>query len=127
MKYINLLFVAVLVVFSACEGTIYHEYEVVNNSDNPVEISVALTSNPDSVFQIFIEVDSSKVIFESDDMQGFFSEKIPPQNSSEIFASFNVKQDTIVAKTNFLTDSLWVTTYKPGMYKYRLQIISEDF
>ncbi|MBN2663499.1 MAG: hypothetical protein JXR68_07595 [Bacteroidales bacterium] len=127
MKYIKLLFVAVLVIFSACEGPIYHEYEVVNNSDKPVEINVALADNPDSVFQIIIEVDSTKVIFETDDMQGFFSEKVPPQKSTEIFASFNVKQDSIVAKTNFLSDSLWVTTYKPGIYRYRLQIISEDF
>jgi len=127
MKYINFLFVIALVIFSSCEGPIYHKYEVVNNTDKPIQLNISLSTNSDSVFIVNIDVDSSKVIIESDEMQGFFSGKIPPHNSSEVFSKFEVIKDSMPAITNFKSDSLWVLTYKPGTYTYRLQIISTDF
>lgn len=123
MKHISILFVLATVLFASCEGPIYHQYIIENNSDKDAEINFTFINNPDSLISVTIEKDSSKVIFETSDMQGFFTEKIPPHYPTEIFGQMFIKNDSVYNSNNFFSDSLWSTSYKPGTYTYLIKIL----
>ncbi|MBN2664776.1 MAG: hypothetical protein JXR68_14090 [Bacteroidales bacterium] len=116
---ITLLFA---LLFASCEGPIYHNFVVVNKTNKSIDIKTQI-KNYDSVSVFSILPDSSAVILQNDEMQGFFSGKLDPLVVSDIFEKIIVLNDTIFDDFNFAKDtSLWQKEYVPGSYIYTLNI-----
>ncbi len=128
MKSLKLLLIPVLLfLLSSCEGVIYHKYKVKNDTSKPITVTISYTNNPDSITNLSILPDSSEFFYQTDEMQGFFSAKVPPKYILDDVRIIKVTKDTLVCPKNYNIDSLWTKKYIPGTYIYSITIEDTDF
>jgi len=117
----KLFFIPVMFLF-ACKGPIAHEYRVQNNTSHNIKVTVKYKNNFDSTATYDIMPDSSVLILKTEEMQGFFSDKVKQKNITDVFSSIYVKQNNKILTKNFVPDSFWRKKYIPGIYLYKLII-----
>ena len=119
------LFITSIILF-ACEGPIYHNFEVVNKTDNLLLVQISI-NNSDSIILRYILQDSSMIIYSTNEIQGFFSDKIQARSISNVLKKIDIVKDSISSNSNYFVDSIWTVDYKPGTYTYKLIVETKDF
>ena len=128
MKKNQIIFLALFsTLLFACESPIYHNFEVVNKTTELITVKSSFVAKPDSVVTFYLMPDSIMHLFTTDDMQGFFTDKILSRQISTVFKTISATKDSLSSETNFLIDSIWDVQYTPGKYTYKLFVKNEDF
>ena len=123
---ISIIFTIVL-LSSSCEGVIYHKYKIKNETTKPIIVTISYTGNPDSITNLSILPDSSDFFYQTSQMQGFFSAKIPPKYILDDIRIIKITKDTLICPKNYNIDSLWTKKYTPGTYIYSITVKDDDF
>lgn len=124
MKKITLIFGTILtMIFTSCEGPIYHNFKIENKTHKNVEIRLALKENPDSVVDLVVLADSSLIIHKTSEMQGFFSDKVIEVDVPITFEYIKILNDSIYPDKDFSKDTnYWKIDYIPGSYNYVMEL-----
>ena len=127
MKNTLTLFLALFsIILFSCEGVIYHNFEVENNTNDVIVVEFSI-NNSDSIISRYILQDSAMIIYSTDEMQGFFSNKVFSRSISDVFDKLEIVKDLSYSNLDCLNDSIWIIDYEPGVYTYKLEVNLQDF